>query len=163
MICSCREGGVTPLPTAIWNWTCWSALRGCSVPRPQRADIGLSQTAWAHVLKKYLFMFFPVFHFISDVPFRTPPLSFLSLFLKCTLSGGNETIKCIPIIPSLEGTGFYVTHCVLIHLRNVYVLTACQPWARYWGRMDGGIIMVLTPLGCCEDDVRKGLSIAPGI
>lgn len=42
-------------------------------------------------------------------------------------------MKCIPIIPSLKGAGFYVTHRVLIHLRNVYVLTACQPSTRFWG------------------------------
>lgn len=47
-------------------------------------------------------------------------------------------MKRIRMILSLKGTGFYVTRSVLIHLRNVYALTACQPHARYRGRMDEG-------------------------
>lgn len=46
-------------------------------------------------------------------------------------------MKCIPVIPSLNVTHFYVTHSVLIHLTNVYVLTACQPCASYQRRTDG--------------------------
>lgn len=117
-----------------------SAFSGCSVPRPQKAETAVTPLSFPEqllhvVLRKYLSMFSPLVQFNSKGPF--PRLSFLSLFMKYTLSGGNESMKYIPIIPFLKVAGFYVTHSVLIHLTNVYVLTACQPCAGYWERMDG--------------------------
>lgn len=90
---------------------------------------------------------FPSGSIYSEGPFF---LSFLSLFLKCTLSGGNESMKYIPVIPSLSITGFYVTHSVLIRLANVCAPTACLPCARYWRRMDGNYCGA-DPTGLCED------------
>lgn len=134
---------MTALPGAIWNWTCLVCFEALLCPKtPEGKDCHISvcpRAVCARVLNKYLFTFSPRVQFNSEGSFSL--LSFLSLFWKCTLSGGNEPMKCIPIILSLNVfAGFYVTHSVLIHLTNVCVLTACQPGTRYWGM---GIIMVL--------------------
>lgn len=113
----------------------WSVLSGCSIPGPQKAErLYLSQNGFCTLFLVTICPCFSLwFNLIPRVPF--PPF-FLSYSMKCMLSGENEAMKCIPIIPFLI-TGFYVIHSVLIHLTHVYMLTACQPCTGYWWRMDG--------------------------
>ena len=131
MICgSCRVTGVTGI------WTCLVSFERLFYPRTTEgwASLALPEQFLHIVLSKYLSMFFPLVQFNSKGP--SPPF-FLSSSMKCMLSGKNEAMKCIPIIPFLNITGFYVTHSILIHLTHVYMLTACQPCPGYWGIMDG--------------------------
>lgn len=131
MICgSCRVTGVTGI------WTCLVSFERLFHPRTKEgwASLALPEQFLHIVLSKYLSMFFPLVQFNSKGPF---PRIFLVFFHEVYAFGWKWSNECIPIIPFLNITGFYVTHSVLIHLTHVYMLTACQPCPGYWGRMDG--------------------------
>lgn len=80
MICSCRGWGVClHCPQPFGTGPAWSALRGCSVPRPQKAGICLPQSSLDTFFKNVCLSFPPVVQFNSEFPF--PPF-FLVPFLE---------------------------------------------------------------------------------
>lgn len=143
----CSSGGWLHCLEPFGTWPAWSALKSSSVPRPWRAKTVTSLSVPEHPVHMFLVNIcshFPLrFNLIQKVP--SPALSYP---FSWNVPFQVEMNQWNAFLSFYFWAGFYVARSVLIHLTNVYVLTACQPSTRHWGM---GILMVLTPFGCCED------------